>query len=98
MRAMMSTPPVLGTPVEAQPIMARMAELEAARLVEQMEPRDSHGDMIHSGGRALRFHTSLAALRLPHPMAITPRAALADSLRAFDAMTIDDLAALQTVR
>jgi hypothetical protein len=86
MRAMMSTPPVLGTPVEAQPIMARMAELEAARILRQTEPlgRQMKDGSFSRGAAAIPFAPA--------------REVLADSLRAFDAMTIDDLAALQTVR
>jgi hypothetical protein len=90
MRAMMSTPPVLGIPIEARPIMSQMAEDEARDLVARTEPgADTH--------RADSWHTP-ASYRDVYGQPTEPFTALADSLRAFDGMTIDDLAALQTTR
>jgi hypothetical protein len=97
MRVMMSTPPVLGTPVEAQPIMARMAELEAAHMMEQTEPAGS-STMYGHLRRMLSIPRQLVWIDGPLCRKPACDAALADSLRAFDAMTIDDLAALQTAR
>jgi hypothetical protein len=88
MRVMMSTPPVLGTPVETQPIMARMAELEVARMMEQTEPETMWPDEDGEPETRSGFRHGGWLIE----------ACLADSLRAFDTMTIDDLAALQTAR
>jgi hypothetical protein len=70
---------------------------EAVRLMEQNEPAGS-STMYGHLRRVLSIPRQLVWIDGPLRHKPACDAALADSLRAFDTMTIDDLAALQTAR